>query len=91
MADDVKAKVLGLEDMTLAPPRAGTCPECAVNHDPAMPHNAQSLYYQYKFRQKHGRWPTWSDAMKHCTDEVRAAWIKALAEKGVIVEAQPQE
>lgn len=91
MAKDVNVKEFGIEDMTLAPPLAGTCPECAVNHDPAMPHNAQSLYYQYKFRQKNGRWPTWNDAMAHCTGEVRALWIQALAKHGVIVEAQPQK
>lgn len=91
MENDVDVKVLGIKDMTLLPPLAGTCPECAVTHDPALPHNAQSLYYQYKFRQKNGRFPTWNDAMAHCTDEVRALWIEALAEHGVIVEAQPQK
>ena len=90
MAKDIDVKEYGLGDMTLAPPLAGTCPECDVEHDPAMPHNAQSLSYQYKFRQKHGRWPTWADAMAHCTSEVRALWIKALAKHGVIVEAQPE-
>lgn len=91
MENDVDVKVLGIEDMTLLPPLAGTCPECAVAHDPAMPHNAQSLYYQYKFRQKHGRYPDWNDAMAHCTGEVRAQWTQALAKRGVIVEAEPQE
>lgn len=91
MDNSVDAKELGIERMTLAPPLAGTCPECAVKHDPAMPHNAHSLYYQYKFRQKHGRSPDWNDAMAHCTSEVRALWIEALAKHGVIVEAQPQE
>lgn len=64
---------------------AGTCPECAVDHDPSAPHNQQSLAYQYDFYGKHGRWPEWSDAMAHCTDEVKQLWIKALAEKGVTV------
>ena len=44
----------------------GTCPECAVKHDPEQPHNRDSLAYQYKFYDQHGRWPTWSDAMAHC-------------------------
>lgn len=26
----------------------GTCPECAVKHDPEQPHNRDSLAYQYK-------------------------------------------
>lgn len=91
MSNDVNVKEYGIEHMTLLPPLAGTCPECAVKHDPAMPHNAQSLYYQYKFRQKHGRWPDWNDAMEHCTSEVRALWIESLAKHGVIVEERPQK
>lgn len=35
-----------------------TCPECAVVHDPQQPHNRDSLYYQYKFYDAHGCWPT---------------------------------
>lgn len=91
MEKEADVKEIRFEDMTLAPPLSGTCPECAVNHDPALPHDAQSLYYQYKFRQKNGRWPTWSDAMAHCTNEVRARWTQALAKNGIIVEAQPQK
>lgn len=64
---------------------AGHCPECAVEHHVALPHNQQSLFYQYKFRETHGRWPTWRDAMAHCTPEMQELWCKALAEKGVIV------
>lgn len=33
----------------------GTCPECAVKHDPEQPHNRDSLTYQYKFYDQHGR------------------------------------
>ena len=36
----------------------GTCPECAVRHDPDQPHNRDSLVYQYKFYDQYGRWPT---------------------------------
>lgn len=63
------------------------CQECATKHDPRMPHNQQSLFYQYDFYGKHGRWPTWKDAMEHCTPEMKAAWTKALAERGVEVPA----
>lgn len=65
----------------------GCCAECAVKHEPTQPHNQQSLFYQYSFREKHGRWPTWKDAMEHCAPEVKAAWIAALAKHGVEVEA----
>ncbi|WP_195985336.1 hypothetical protein [Clostridium sp. D33t1_170424_F3] len=61
----------------------GTCPECAVKHDPEQPHNRDSLCYQYKFYDQHGRWPTWADAMAHCTPEVKAIWREALKEHGV--------
>ena len=60
----------------------GTCPECAVRHDPAQPHNRDSLVYQYKFYDRHGRWPTWEDAMAHCTDEIKEYWKQALRERG---------
>lgn len=63
----------------------GTCPECAVKHDPSLPHNCMSLTYQYKFYDEHGRWPTWSDAMAHCSDEMKEVWLKALRERGVEV------
>lgn len=63
----------------------GTCPECAVKHDPDQPHNQQSLAYQYNFYDKHGRWPTWNDAMEHCSEEVKEYWRTALRERGVDV------
>lgn len=62
----------------LRPPRA-------FIHPPEQPHNQQSLFYQYSFMEKNGRWPTWEDALKHCTAEVREVWVAALAERGVIV------
>lgn len=69
---------------TLLPPAAGLCQACAVDHPPDMPHNKQSLYYQYWFyRQSNGSWPTWGDALAHCSPDVQAVWTKALLEKGV--------
>ena len=63
----------------------GTCPECAVAHDPKQPHNRDSLAYQYHFYDRNGRWPTWKDAMSHCSDEIKEAWTQALREWGVEV------
>jgi hypothetical protein len=60
--------------MTLLPCKPGVCQECAVDHPFDMPHNQQSMYYQMQFHAKHGRWPTWSDAMAHTSPEVRAKW-----------------
>jgi len=69
----------------LMPAKPGTCPECAVAHDPAQPHNQQSLYYQYHFYADNNRWPTWADAMAHCTKEVQKIWKQELKKAGVTV------
>lgn len=69
----------------LMPCAPGVCQECATDHDPGMPHNQQSLYYQYHFYALQGRWPTWADAMAHCTEEVKDTWTQALRECGVEV------
>lgn len=74
----------GCELLGRTPP--GTCPMCAVKHDPEMPHNRDSLTYQYKFYDEHGRWPTWADAMAHCSPEVKTYWKKALEDRGVAIE-----
>lgn len=65
-----------------------TCPICAAVHDPAMPHNLQSLTYQYKFYDKHGRFPTWADAIAHCAHDIKIAWRDALAECGIVVDVE---
>ena len=72
--------------MMLMPPVPGTCPWCAVKHDPGQPHNRDSLYYQYKFYFECKRWPTWGDAMAHCAEDVKAFWREQLMEKGVSAE-----
>lgn len=63
----------------------GTCRMCATEHDPELPHNLQSLTYQYKFYDEHGRFPGWSDAMAHCDEQVKELWCQALAEQGIEV------
>lgn len=63
----------------------GTCSQCAIEHDPDQPHNPQSVHYQYAFYAEHDRWPTWADAMAHCTLEVKRLWTDALAEHGITV------
>lgn len=66
--------------MHLLPPAVGKCPVCAGDHPPDFPHNAQSLYYQYRFMGLRGRWPTWADAMAHCTEETQNEWTTQLLE-----------
>lgn len=66
----------------------GTCPECAIKHNPKAPHDVQSLFYQYKFYDGHGRFPTWVDAMEHCTNEVKAMWTEELRKLGMSVDVK---
>lgn len=70
----------------LLPPRPDVCQECAVDHSADQPHNAQSLFYQYRFYGDRGRWPTWRDVVAHCAPEVREAWEEALREEGAWTE-----
>ncbi|EHM3440590.1 hypothetical protein MKU92_000055 [Salmonella enterica] len=65
-----------------------TCPECATAHEPELPHNAQSIYYQYAFYGREGRWPTWTDAMAHCPQHIRELWIQELTARGVSVNGE---
>lgn len=69
----------------LLPAPPGTCPDCARPHDPALPHDQQSLHWQYRFYGRNLRWPTWTDAMAHCAPETQDAWTQALAEHGIEV------
>lgn len=77
--------------MMLLPPAPNTCPICAVEHPDEQPHNAQSLYYQYRFYGIRGRWPTWADAMAHCADDVKAHWREHLDNAGVWSEPKAGE
>jgi hypothetical protein len=65
---------------TLLRPPPDCCQECAAQHEPELPHNLQSLFYGMKFKLEHGRDPTWDDAAAHCAPDVKAAWMKALAD-----------
>lgn len=64
--------------LRMLPGPPGTCEYCHVKHDHDQPHDNQSLSYQIKFQAIHGRPPTWSDAMSHCTPEVREQWRERL-------------
>lgn len=68
----------------LMPPRKDACQTCGRHpgHEPDQPHDAQSLYYQYAFYGEHGRWPTWKDAVAHCSGAVKAQWETTLRSMG---------
>ena len=75
----------------LLPNAPGACPECAYKHNIFYPHNQQSITYQYRFFGTHGRWPTWKDAMAHCSPAMQAMWKAELLKKGVDVDKQAAE
>lgn len=72
--------------MVLLPPRPDVCQVCAVDHRPGDPHNAQSLYYQYQFYGRFGRWPTWADAVAHCMPTLQWLWRQGLEARGAWTE-----
>jgi hypothetical protein len=63
-----------IEEIKVIPPRPGCCRLCAVRHRPEEPHDRDSLYYQNGFYKKYRRFPTWDDAMAHCTEEIKTAF-----------------
>lgn len=73
--------------LNMLPPPPDCCQLCAQKHEPHLPHNAQSLFYQMRFQAEHGRSATWVDAMSHCAESVRKMWREALAEYGIDVDA----
>ena len=81
----IEIQEIPMSSMILLSPRPDVCQECAADHDPRLPHNQQSLYYQVKFKMEHGRDVTWNDAMAHCTDDVKERWIEGLKIHGVEV------
>ncbi len=66
----------------ILPAQPGRCPICAHHHALDEPHNRYSLHYQMRFYQEHGRWPTWGDAMVHCSEETKQRWIEAILGNG---------
>lgn len=77
---------------TILPGPPGSCEWCHTVHAPEQPHNQQSLAYQMKFYGEHKRWPTWTDAMAHCPEDVRRMWreqlVKLMTLKGMEIPAE---
>lgn len=65
-------------DFKILPPTPGSCSVCGVPHVEGQPHNAQSIFYQYRFYGAYGRWPTWADAIAHCTENVKQVWTEQI-------------
>lgn len=67
------------ENILILPPRPGACRVCAARHAEGRPHELGSLYYQVMFYRRNRRFPTWEDAMRHCSEEVKAAFREELS------------
>lgn len=76
--ETLRMKLKKIGDFTILPPAPDVCQECGVKHKPEDPHDATSLYYQYSFYADYGRWPGWLEAMSHCSEEIKTAWIDEL-------------
>lgn len=67
----------------LPPLDPNVCKSCAVEHDPAMPHSADSLHFQYWWYSRYQKWPSWADAMFHCDEEVQRVTREVLERHGI--------
>ena len=76
--------------MLLPKTKPGTCPMCGRVHEDDWPHDRDSLCYQYKFYDEHGRWPSWADAMAHCPEAVKTYWKAQLSARGIPLEESPE-
>lgn len=67
---------------------AGTCPECGELHAETSAHLAPSKQYRATISARHGRRPTWGDAIEHLTGEARRYWEEVLADLRIDPEAE---
>lgn len=74
-----------LKEGMLLPPAPDKCQECAAEHEPEQAHNADSLYYKMWFKKQYDRFPTWKDAIEHCSPEIKAFWIGELKKHNIEV------
>lgn len=81
-------KILRDGMVTILPPREGACRVCGDMHNPRDPHNVSSLLYQHRFRKRNGRYPTWADAMSHCTRRTKERWMERLRKRGIRITAE---
>ena len=72
--------------LSIPAPKEGACPVCGEIHGRGEPHNSNSRLYQHRFRKKHGRYPTWEDAMGHCSFTVKKRFCERLKRHGVEID-----
>jgi hypothetical protein len=69
------------EEIRVVPPMPGTCPVCAAKHRKDAPHDKNSVYFQNWFYHRHRRFPTWEDAMEHCSEKTKASFREKIRRK----------
>ncbi len=75
----------GMDEIRVSAPVPGTCPVCATKHDARDPHNRDSLYYQQRFYRQNRRFPTWEDAMAHCSVITKLAFRDQMLKRGIVI------
>ena len=80
-----------MDEIKITAPVPGACPICATKHDAHDPHDRDSLYYQNQFFKANKRFPSWWDAMSHCTDMTKTVWVDKLKKHGIILEAREKD
>lgn len=82
MKDSSGRELRRVGDFNLLPAPADCCQDCGRKHEKEQPHDATALFYKYSFYADHGRWPTWKDAVAHCTPELQLRWKEELVKIG---------
>lgn len=57
----------------------GPCTICGEEHPENYPHNALGEVYRKWFLERFGRYPTWDDALEHCSADMRSAFKQTMA------------
>jgi len=79
----MEVKTFGIQNMMLGSPADHLCQVCAGNHKADDPHDCNSLFYQYAFYKEYSRWPTWKDAVAHCSEGTQKLWENELRGLGL--------
>ena len=59
------------------------CNICNGRHPESLPHSAGTPEYQAWFQKEHGRLPTWSDAIAHCSPQAKEFALQWLTRVGI--------
>lgn len=78
-----RIEVTEVKTMQLLPPAPDHCQVCAAKHESHEPHDPQSLYWATARQMEGKRVASWNEALEHCPDDVRDAWVVELVAMNV--------